>query len=474
MRIAPGRLPLLPGYVSYISALPVSALGTKEARAVTLRASLAFVLGFTLVFTTLGVVSSLFGSAVLRALPTVVRVAGVGIMILGLTMMSVIHIPVLLRERRVDVARLPRGSRGAFGAGVAFAAGWRPCIGPVLATILAAAAATRTVAWGALLLLLYSLGLGIPFVALALGLGRAKGSLEWLRRNGRPHRNHWRCPLRWSGHPLRDRAVGGMVPPVATNFHPLRLASGVGRDGDRSHPPRSIEVSNGSSGWTESIRESPGPEVRVCETDMNSDHDTVGQLGAMDPASPSSPTGWEKIGKRRRIVALALVVLTALIAVAIWQGLSNSTTADSTALVGRTGQPARSFSLPSLSDSSKAVTLASFRGEPLVINFWASWCIPCRTEMPLLEQAFRAEKGKVRFLGIDSNDTSSAARAFLQQVRVTYPTVSDSNATVATQYELFGLPTTVFISPSGRIVGRHIGQLNAATLREALQEAFHA
>jgi cytochrome c-type biogenesis protein len=182
---SPCCLPLLPGYASYITALPVSSLGTKEARSLTLRASFAFVAGFTLVFTALGVVSTFFGSAVLRALPTVVRVAGVGIIVLGLSMMGVIRIPILLRERRMDMARLPKGSRGAFAVGLAFAAGWTPCIGPVLATILAAAASTRTVAWGALLLFLYSLGLGLPFVVLALGLGRAKGSLEWLRRNSR-------------------------------------------------------------------------------------------------------------------------------------------------------------------------------------------------------------------------------------------------------------------------------------------------
>jgi cytochrome c-type biogenesis protein len=90
-----------------------------------------------------------------------------------------------MRERRYDMARLPRGAGGAFGVGVAFAAGWTPCIGPVLAVILAAAAATRTVAWGALLLVLYSLGLGLPFIALALGLNRARGSMAWLRRHGR-------------------------------------------------------------------------------------------------------------------------------------------------------------------------------------------------------------------------------------------------------------------------------------------------
>ncbi len=69
--------------------------------------------------------------------------------------------------------------------GMAFAAGWAPCIGPVLATILATAAATGTVAWGAILLMLYSIGLGVPFVLLALGFARAQRSLEWLRRNGR-------------------------------------------------------------------------------------------------------------------------------------------------------------------------------------------------------------------------------------------------------------------------------------------------
>lgn len=182
---SPCCLPLLPGYVSYISALPTSELGTRDARRTTLRASLAFVAGFTFVFTVLGVASAFFGSFVVSVLPTIVRVMGVGIIVLGLSMAGLIRVPLLMREGRFDVARLPKGPGGAFGVGVAFAAGWTPCIGPVLATILAAAAATRTVAWGALLLVLYSLGLGLPFVVLALGLGRARKSLGWLQRHGR-------------------------------------------------------------------------------------------------------------------------------------------------------------------------------------------------------------------------------------------------------------------------------------------------
>lgn len=182
---SPCCLPLIPGYLSYMSALPVSDLGRAEARAVTLRASVAFVAGFTVVFTTLGAGAALLGATVLRNLPLIVRVAGVGIIVMGLAMLGLLRLPFLHREARFDLSRVPKGPRGAFPLGMAFAAGWAPCIGPVLATLLATAAATETVAWGALLLALYSLGLGIPFVLLALGFQRARGSLAWLRAHGR-------------------------------------------------------------------------------------------------------------------------------------------------------------------------------------------------------------------------------------------------------------------------------------------------
>ena len=182
---SPCCLPLIPGYLSYISGLPIAGLGEREARAVTLRAALLFVAGFTAVFTALGLSFAVVGSLLLRNLPLIVRGAGVLIIIMGLAMIGLLRLPFLQRERRFDMARIPAGSRGAFALGMAFAFGWTPCIGPVLATTLAAAAATQTAAWGALLLVCYSLGLGVPFVALALGFSRARGSLAWLRRHGR-------------------------------------------------------------------------------------------------------------------------------------------------------------------------------------------------------------------------------------------------------------------------------------------------
>lgn len=182
---SPCCLPLIPGYLSYMSALPVSDLGSREARGVTVRAAVLFVAGFTVVFTALGASAGLVGSLLIRNLPAITRVSGILIIGLGLAMLGIVRVPLLYRERRFDLARIPTGPRAAFFMGMAFAFGWAPCIGPVLAAVLATAAATETAAWGAVLLALYSIGLGIPFIAIALGFQRARGSLRWLQRHGR-------------------------------------------------------------------------------------------------------------------------------------------------------------------------------------------------------------------------------------------------------------------------------------------------
>ena len=182
---SPCCLPLIPGYLSYISALPVSELGEADARRVTLRASVLFVAGFTAVFTALGIGATLLGAALLRNQDVIVRWFGVFIIILGLATMGLLRIPMLHREKRVDLARVPRGPAWALPMGMAFASGWAPCIGPILATILTTAAVAGTAWWGGILLALYSAGLGIPFVLLALGFNRAQTTMAWLRRNGR-------------------------------------------------------------------------------------------------------------------------------------------------------------------------------------------------------------------------------------------------------------------------------------------------
>lgn len=181
---SPCCLPLLPTYVSYMTGLSPAVAAGRDRRRLA-RAAWSFVAGFTIVFTAFGALAGLSGTVLARQLPTVTRLSGAAIVVMGLAMLGLLRIPLLWRQGRfvqLDRAAHHRGSAVLLGA--AFAAGWSPCIGPILATILATAATTETVGWGMVLLALYSLGLGLPFVALALGLNRAQRSVGWLRRHG--------------------------------------------------------------------------------------------------------------------------------------------------------------------------------------------------------------------------------------------------------------------------------------------------
>ena len=198
-------------------------------------------------------------------------------------------------------------------------------------------------------------------------------------------------------------------------------------------------------------------------------------------ASPPEPPAVGPVTRRRRrwlgwgvAVTVAGVVAVSVILAATSSKSSGPERADP--LVDATNRPAPTFSLPALAPGRPGISLAALRGRPLVIDFWASWCYPCQTEMPLLESAARREAGKVDFLGIDVNDTRSAALAFVKQKRITYPVafLDDSRGTLADAYGLIGLPTTVFVSPGGMMSGRLIGQFDQADLSAALRSAFAA
>ena len=179
---APCTLPLLPGYVSYVSGLE----GTRDRSrwAVWLGAGL-FVAGFTLTFTAMGATASALGWFLASRGATLNLIAGALIAGMGLLLIGVLRIPWLQRERRWDLSRIARGPGGALPLGVAFALGWTPCIGPVLAGILATAATEASVGRGAVLLMLYALGLGVPFLWLAGAVSNGRGKLVWLRRHSR-------------------------------------------------------------------------------------------------------------------------------------------------------------------------------------------------------------------------------------------------------------------------------------------------
>ena len=181
---SPCVLPLLPSYLGFISSVPGGELGDEQHRRRLTRTATAFVAGFTVVFIVLGATASLLGSLLLRHLTAITQVAGVALIVLGLSSLGVLPVAFLLREKRIDMASRPLTRFRGLLVGMAFALGWTPCIGPVLASILTIAASSGSVIGGAALLAFYSLGLGLPFIALARGYGRAHSTLSWVRRHG--------------------------------------------------------------------------------------------------------------------------------------------------------------------------------------------------------------------------------------------------------------------------------------------------
>ncbi len=180
--LSPCTLPLLPGYLSYISGLGAEEVRSGENTATLLSASGLFVLGFSLIFVALGATASYIGSALLPYRDTLNQIAGVFIIVMALGMVGLFKIPMFYMEKRFHLGR-ELGIWSALPLGMAFAFGWSPCIGPVLTSIMAYATTEGTAQKGALLLFVYALGLGMPFLAVALFAGRVFGSLNWFKRH---------------------------------------------------------------------------------------------------------------------------------------------------------------------------------------------------------------------------------------------------------------------------------------------------
>lgn len=174
--ISPCVLPLVPGYLSFLSGVSLEQLRDAEEqqaiRGRVLANSLAFVAGFSLIFVLLGASASFIGQFLLVQLPLLSKLAGALIILFGLHTMGVLRFSWLYQEKRVQLQRKPMGILGSVLFGMAFAFGWTPCIGPILAGILTFASAQETLAQGITLLALYSLGLGIPFILAGLGFER--------------------------------------------------------------------------------------------------------------------------------------------------------------------------------------------------------------------------------------------------------------------------------------------------------------
>lgn len=194
--LSPCVLPLIPVYASFVTGMSIKemsnknkSLDTKQLRLTATKRGLMFVFGFSTIFILLGSTVAFAGSVFLDASQWIERIGGVILIVLGLHLLGVFRIPWLERQVKIDVSKRSSGKAGTFFVGMAFGAGWTPCIGPILAGILTIAASSSSVTSGAILLSIYSTGLAIPFLISALAIDRflsfssvIKNKLLWIER----------------------------------------------------------------------------------------------------------------------------------------------------------------------------------------------------------------------------------------------------------------------------------------------------
>jgi thiol-disulfide isomerase/thioredoxin len=180
---------------------------------------------------------------------------------------------------------------------------------------------------------------------------------------------------------------------------------------------------------------------------------------------------WKGAAREVGRAALRHKVLSATIAVCVAGSLIAIGVVGSAS--GQAARPAPvaapAFSLPLLGDESgQQVTLGKYQGQPLIINFFASWCDPCKTETPLLARFYRTEKGKVALVGLDENDTLGNATSFTRADSVSYPVGWDPQFTVASAYTVNALPQTFFLNARHQIVDRIFGPVTLASLNQGI------
>ncbi len=180
--LSPCVLPLVPSYLGFVTGMSLDEMTEAPSRKAVLMPALLFVAGFSLVFLIMGASATLLGQLLLRYQDWVARIGGILIIIFGLHLLGILRIMPFLREKRLQLNNKPAGLLGAGVAGVVFGAGWTPCIGPVLGTLLTYASARAQLGTGMVLLLFYSIGLALPFVLAALATGKFIEASRRMRR----------------------------------------------------------------------------------------------------------------------------------------------------------------------------------------------------------------------------------------------------------------------------------------------------
>ena len=391
--LSPCVLPLVPGYVSLISGVSLEHLkgeagSRSRARRAVVVNSLAFNAGLSIIFVALGAAAGYVGAAVLSN-PYVRILGGLIIIAFGLQLMGVLKIGALYRDTRKFSEEKPRGPFGALALGMAFAAGWTPCIGPILGGIIGLAATSGGWKSGLLLSSFYAAGLAVPFLVTGLLLNQFLGFYSWFRRH----------------------------------LHKVEVASGamlivIG-----------LMVASNSLTWIAGFASKYIPNAEsLVQSSVPQEGD--GKIAAVVTTSGGAPSRPAPPANNASF------------------------------------EPAHDIEMKTL--DGQPLRLSDLRGRVVLLNFWATWCVPCRAEIPELNALNRdLEARGLTVVGVTTSDTADVVREYQQDVKQDYR-IALGDEEAASKYGVVGLPTTFVIDREGRVRARIVGERKRAGFESAI------
>ena len=381
--LSPCVLPLVPGYISLISGVSIDGLkqGTSSKRAVIVN-SLAFNAGLSTIFLILGTTAGLVGAAI-TSNPWVRIIGGIVIILFGLQLIGLLKISTLYKDTRFFSQDKPRGILGSVTLGMAFAAGWTPCIGPILGGIIGLAATSGGWRSGLVLSAFYSAGLAVPFLVTGLGINKFLGFYGKFRR-----------------HLHKVEVVSGII----------LILVGL------------LVMSGKSTVLTSSTltRVLPNAEELVVKFQR--------RWYGNKPASPG-PNGPTTTANYQQAPDVEFQTLD--------------------------GKPFR---------------LKELQGQVVLLNFWATYCIPCRDEIPALNSLQHDLQARgLRIVGASLDDSVDGVNAYQKEVAKFDYQVLLGGSDAKVKFEQSVLPTTYLIDRQGRIRDKIIGARDRATWESAVQ-----
>ncbi|HEY0005352.1 MAG TPA: cytochrome c biogenesis protein/redoxin [Pyrinomonadaceae bacterium] len=384
--LSPCVLPLVPGYVSLISGVSIDRLkGEGDSRIAARRAvivnSIAFNIGLSMIFVSLGALAGWLGSSITSNIW--VRVIG-GLVIIGfgLQLIGLLKISMLYKDTRFFSQQKPRGIFGSMTLGMAFAAGWTPCIGPILGGILGLAATSGGLKRGIVLSAFYAAGLSVPFLLTGLSINRFLSFYSRFRK-----------------HLHKVEVVSGVILILIGTLVVFGLTTKLNSAALASVLPNAEQL---VSSW-------------------------YGEKGAPPPNAPPPPP----VNKAAF-------------------------------------QPAPELALPSL--DGKEFRLNELRGRVVMLNFWATWCVPCREETPQLsEMQHDLESSGLTIIGVAWDDTAEDVRQFQSEVKQDYRVVLGGEGVQDKFGGIPSLPTTYIIDRDGLIRQKIIGARSRASFEAAIK-----